>query len=170
MGNPISRRYAVMAGILLLLSTSTAWADRAQYRQVRDLKQESATLTVEHHHDWSTTPHLSSLRAVDRLSGRELFNQPSPALTYLWISPDGLYIVGLSTIRLANQYQLMLWNRSGQALLSQDMTLVDWASTTNSVSNWINWYRDPAPRISIDPEHRALMVEDYSGVMRAFFF
>lgn len=157
-----------LAATFFVLLAPPALADRAAYRGILDLKKTSDTLSVEHHHDWSTPTHLSSLRAVDRTSGKELFDKAVPAITYLWISADSQYIVGLSNIKYLNQYQLIVLSRSGRELLKQDISTLDWAQSTASVTNWLNWYKTPAPRIALDESTHTLRVEDAGGVMRSF--
>lgn len=158
----------LMGATLFVLFANPAFADRAAYRGILDLKKTSNDLSVEHHHDWSNPMHLSSLRVVDRTSGKELFDKAVPAITYLWISPDSQYIVGLSTIKYLNQYQLIVLSRSRQELLKQDLTMLDWARPTASVTNWLNWYKAPEPKIALDEATHTLQVEDAGGVMRSF--
>ena len=129
----------LMAVALLALPASQAVADRAAYSGV-----------------------------VDSASGKQLFDKPVPAITYLWISRDSHYIVGLSNIKYQNQYQLIVLSDSGQELLKQDLTSVDWARRTASVTNWLNWYKEPEPKIVLTTATRTLEIEDASGVMRTF--
>lgn len=158
----------LLAATFFVLLANPAFADRAAYSGVLDLKKTSDALSVEHHHDWSNPAHLSSLRVVDRTSGKELFDKAVPAITYLWISPDSQYIVGLSNIKYLNQYQLIVLARSGRELLKQDLSTLDWAQSTASVTNWLNWYKAPEPRIVLDELTHTLRVEDAGGVMRSF--
>lgn len=159
---------ALMDAALLMLSATNAVADRAAYMGVVDLKRISSALTVTHHHDWSNPLHASSLRAMDSASGKQLFDMAVPAITYLWISPDSHYIVGLSNIKYLNQYQLIVLSDSGRELLKRDLTNEDWARQTASVTNWLNWYKAPEPKIVLTTATRTLEIEDASGVMRTF--
>ncbi len=169
------------AAIFALVSGSqTAYADYAAYNKVVDLSAESSTLRVEHHHDWrhvsdSFVPFLAEmhdayLRVLDKSSGTELFKRPGPALSYLWISPDSKYIVGLSNIMYRNPYQLVVYNRAGDRLLEKSMVDVKWPGVTQSVTNWINWYKEPKPDLSIveNGSTATLIVEDAGGVYRQF--
>ncbi|HEY1147671.1 MAG TPA: hypothetical protein VGF27_03815 [Pseudoduganella sp.] len=160
--------FALFASCALLWQP--AHADRAQYRKPVRLSAQAADLYVEHQHDWSTPEHLAFIRAVKVDSSKELFSNSSPALTYLWISPDAQYIVGLSNIKLQNQYQLIVLTRGGEQLLAADLTKLDWAKQRESVSNWIRWYKEPSPVIEIDEARRAVKVEDLNGEMRTFYF
>lgn len=56
------------------------------------------------------------VECIDQTSGQILFKVPSPALTFLWISDDSKYIVGLSDIRLDNPIQLVIFDKSGRLL------------------------------------------------------
>jgi len=42
---------------------------------------------------------------------------PCPALTWLGVTPDGRYVIGLSGVKLDNPYQLVVYDRSGTLLL-----------------------------------------------------
>jgi hypothetical protein len=126
---------------------------------------EAATLRAEHHHDWGYTSekarwkmissardpftadnNYSYLSLRDAVTGAELFRRPVPALTYIWISPDLRYVVGLSHIMLWNPYQLVVFSKSGDRLLERDMVGVDWPGVKRSASNWITGTRSPRRR------------------------
>ncbi|WP_407116630.1 hypothetical protein [Bradyrhizobium sp. LMG 9283] len=100
---------------LLVLMAIPARADRVGYSGVVDLSAEAGTLRAEHHHDWGGASQnarwkmisatrdpftadndYSYLRLCDTTTGTVLFRRPVPALTYIWISPDLKYVVGLS--------------------------------------------------------------------------
>jgi hypothetical protein len=155
--------------VLYTLLSGPAFADRIAYGGSVSLEKVSDTLSVQHRHDWSNPLHVSSIKVVDRRSGKELFTKPVPALTYLWISPDSRYIVGLSNIKYLNQYQLIVLSSDGQELLKQDLRSTDWAQATESVSNWINWYK-PEPKITLNDAARTVQIEDAGGIMRSFPF
>ena len=154
----------------LVLSSSPAFADRAAYSGAVDLWKASPALLVAHHHDWSNPARPSTLKVMDRLSFQPIFEIDVPAITYLWISPDSHYVVGLSNIKYRNQYQLIVLSDSGREVLKQDLTDVDWARPTGSVTNWLNWYKSPEPRIVLTTATHTLEIEDASGVMRMFQF
>ena len=160
--------------IALFASCALFWqpahADRAQYRDAVTLSAQTADLRVEHHNDWSKPERPAYIRASEVASCNELFSKPSPALTYLWVSLDTQYIVGLSNIKFQNQYQLIVLDRSGEQLLAEDLTSLDWARQKESVTNWIHWYKEPVPAIEIDETTRAVRVEDYNGEMRTCYF
>jgi hypothetical protein len=187
------RQIVLTAAIFALVSSSQiARADRSGYNKVVDLSTESSTIRVEHHHDWrvATTDsrwqmtvsdpaypflaenHDAYLRVLDKATGAELFKRPGPALSYLWISPDSKYIVGLSNIMLRNPYQLVVYNRAGDRLLEKNMVDVKWRGVTRSVTNWINWYKEPTPDISVveNGSTATLLVEDAGDVYRQFPF
>ena len=159
---------AMITTLALSLPAGPALADRMAYNGVVDLKRISPVMTVEHHHDWSNPLRASSLRAVDWKSGKQLFDISVPAITYLWISPDSHYIVGLSDIKYMNQYQLIVLDASGREVLKRDLTTADWARSTGSVTNYLNWYKSPEPRIVLTTATRTLEIEDAGGTMRTF--
>jgi hypothetical protein len=83
----------------------------------------------------------SYLRLRDKATGAELFRRPVPALTHIWISPDSKYLVGISDVMLWNPYQLVVFSKSGDRLLERNMVGVNWPGVSQSVTNWINWYK-----------------------------
>jgi hypothetical protein len=177
--------------LVWLALLTTAHADRVGYDRVIDLRAETDTVQAQHHHDWSTKTHdarwnmisttkdpftvdnnYSYLLLRDKATGTELFRRPVPALTYIWISPDSKYVVGISNIKLWNPYQLVVFSKSGNRLLERDMAGVRWPGVSGSVTNWINWYKEPVPQITIVEEGTTatLSIEDPLGVLRQFQF
>jgi hypothetical protein len=119
--------------LLASLPALRAYADSTAYSGVHEAKATRDSLTFHHRHDWSSPkvrPMFLDLSHHDRflsaandfsfvelLDGdRVLFRSPAPALSYLWISPDARFFVGLSDIKLYNPYQLMVWKRDGSIL------------------------------------------------------
>ena len=166
-------------------------ADAIGYSQVLDLRTESGTIMAEHHHDWSdatlaarwkmssTTKDpftaentYSYLRLLDKMSGKERFKKPVPALTYLWISPDSRYIVGLSNVMLSNPYQLVIFSRSGRRLLERNFIGDTRPGVSQSVTNWVHWYKEPVPilRLTENQKSMILTIEDPIGKLREFRF
>lgn len=190
MGNWYLTTFGIMLG-LAIAASGAAHADRVGYNGVVDLSAENDSLGAEHHHDWSSATHAarwkmisttknpftadnnySSLRLYDKTTGIELFQHPVPALTHIWLSPDSGYVVGISNVMLWNPYQLVVFNRSGDRLLEQNMVGVNWPGVTQTVTNWIDWYKKLAPRMKIVKEGATatLFVEDPHGVLREFQF
>jgi hypothetical protein len=188
---PLGKLLLLTALALLMMAPPFARADGIGYQNVVDLYADTNVVRAEHHHDWSeatrgarwkmisTTQNpfssdnnYSYLRLIDKASGAELFRRPVPALSYIWISKDSRYVVGLSNIQLWNPYQLVVFSKSGERLLERAMTDVRWPGVTRSVTNWINWYREPSPRIGLVENGRlaTLTVEDPLGVSRDFHF
>jgi hypothetical protein len=116
--------------LLASLPAIRVYADAIAYSGVHQAEATRATLTFLHRHDWNSpkvrpmfldlTHHDRFLSAandfayVELVDGNQvLFRSPAPALTYLWISPDSRFFVGLSDIKLYNPYQLMVWKRDG---------------------------------------------------------
>jgi hypothetical protein len=177
--------------MLMLAASPLALADRVGYNQVVDLRVENDTVRVEHHHDWSFGTHdtrwkmisttqdpftidndYAYLRLCDKATGSELFRKPVPALTYIWISPDSKYVVGISNVMDWNPFQLVVFSKSGDRLLERNMVGVNWPGVTQSTTNWIKWYKEPVPKISIEEKGMivTLSVEDPLGVPRQFQF
>ena len=114
----------------------------------------------------------SYLRLRDKATGAELFRRPVPALTHIWISPDSKYLVGISDVMLWNPYQLVVFSKSGDRLLERNMVGVNWPGVSQSVTNWINWYKEPAPQMTLveDGMTATLSIEDPLGILRQFQF
>ena len=176
---------------LAIAVSSSAHADRTGYDKVINLSAETATVRAEHHHDWSHASHnarwkmisttkdpftadndYSYLQLLDKATGARLFRRPVPALTYIWISPDSEYVVGISRVMLWNPYQLVVFNRSGDRLLERNMVGVNWPGASRSVTNWVKWYKEPVPQVTIVKEGAAvtLSIEDALGFSRQFQF
>jgi hypothetical protein len=190
------QKISVLAFFALgLIGISPAIADIASYDEIVDLRADSSQLTVEHHHDWSKstsdarwkmisgdrnpfTPEntYASLKVVEKETGKTLFTAPVPALTYLWISADSRFIVGLSNIKIRNPYQLVVFDRAGHRLFQSDLmslrTRLHWPAVSETVTNWVNWYMEPVPRISLLDNKGTLVlsIEDKAGDMHDFSF
>lgn len=186
------RRHLLAAVVCLLaLAAPAARADRNAYAGLIVLSASSGNLQAVHKHDWrgstdaarekmmSTDQNpfgpentFSTLCVRDSASGTELFRRPVPALTHLWIDPASKYIVGLSKVKLDNPYHLVVFNRQGERLLERSLLRSGWPHASESVSNWIHWYKQPAPKIELveGKDTAVLSVEDQGGVMRSFAF
>jgi hypothetical protein len=107
-----------------------------------------------------------------RRQAASCFAVPCPALTHIWISPDSEYVIGISNVMLRNPYQLVVFNRAGDRLLERNMVGVNWPGVSRSVTNWIHWYKEPAPQMKIVKEGATatLFIEDRLGVLREFQF
>jgi hypothetical protein len=146
MGKPLRPRTASSAqqkngtlGLVLvllcaLLICPAGRADFIEYNQAKNILIENKDIRVLHHHDWSFDRErrkriMSSwlgpfqpenifayVECISQKTGQTIFKVPSPALTFLWISDDSEYIVGLSDIRLDNPVQLVVFDRSGRLL------------------------------------------------------
>lgn len=122
--------------IIFILSLSAiCLADRTLYRGISTIKIENESLEIIHHHDWSLekldhrdnmirtnqNPFLDEndyafIECIDKKTGFKIFKKPTPALTYLYISKDSKYIIGLSKIKVDNPYQFVLFDVSGNLL------------------------------------------------------
>jgi hypothetical protein len=180
-----------LAAALLSCPLLEVCADAVGYSSVFDCSAESSRLLAEHHHDWSESTRdarwkmistdkdafgaqntYSSLRVRNIQDGKQLFTVPVPALTHLWISPDSRFIVGISNIKLWNPIQVVVFNSGGKRLLAQQVQSSSFAGVSESVSNWVNWYKEPVPTISISPSQNGytLLIEGNNGGSRLFQF
>jgi hypothetical protein len=180
----------ILIGLLVAMSIP-ARADMIAYNKVVDLWAEAGSLRAEHYHDWSSDARdsrwqmmfsaknpfgadndYSYLRLRDNVTDTELFRRPVPALTHIWISPNSKYVVGISNVKLRNPYQLVVFSKAGDLLLKRNMVGAIWPGEWESVTNWINWYKEPVPQITIVEEGATatLSVEDPRGALRQFQF
>jgi hypothetical protein len=122
--------------LITLLSacfTQSALADAGPYSGHHQVVATNGSLSVRHTHDWDWqkvdvlipdfsrnekifTPANDFAFTEFRDGSQVLFKCPSPALTHVWISPDGQFVVGLSDVMLRNPYQLVIWKRDGSLL------------------------------------------------------
>lgn len=65
-----------------------------------------------------------------------------------------------------------MWDVKGALVLAKPVSSRDFPGVEESVSNWVRWYKEPQPRISIESKGSAiaLRVEGNSGVDRVFTF
>jgi hypothetical protein len=182
-------RLAVMTASLLL--GLQVRADAVGYSSVYDCSASSDRLVAEHHHDWSENTHdarwkmistdkdvfnlqntYSSLTVKDVRNGTQLFSAPVPALSHLWISGDSRFIVGISSIKLWNPIQIVVFSSRGTRLLARQVRSSSFEGASESVSNWVHWYKEPVPKISIAPskDGYALTIERNNGEPRVFEF
>ena len=89
----------------------------------------------------------ASLVVRNRQTHSQLFRVPTPALTHLWISDDSRFIVGISDIKLWNPVQVVVFNSKGDLVLSKSVDSNSFPGVSESVSNWVYWYKEPQPRI-----------------------
>ena len=116
--------------LILLCCPVATYADAVGYGGVHKISVKRGSLTFSHAQNWDSKKVealFSDLQHHEKFFSSEndfssvevrhgsttLFHSPSPALTYLWISPDGQFFVGLSDIMLRNPYQLVVWQRNG---------------------------------------------------------
>jgi len=129
-------RLIVSVALIFATASADSFADRAPYRRQHDLFARGDQLTVRHHHDWSQVPTtdrgMSLHYTTETPFGVELETSnlgfyssrgdlitrvPSPPLTFLGISADGKYVIGLSNIKYLNLTQLVVFNSLGELLL-----------------------------------------------------
>jgi hypothetical protein len=179
----MGRVAGVLAAVLVAaFITAPAGADIMAYGRVVTLEAEGDTFLVRHWHDWSgktrgsrgrmMATHRDPFRVDNdyahvewraRDGGKRLRQMPSPALTWLGVTPDQRYVVGLSSIKHVNPYQLAVWDREGNLLLKRRIAgaqppLVP--DVMQSVTNFVHWFdaKDPSPR-EIEESGRPVALE-----------
>jgi hypothetical protein len=177
--------------IALLSLSSLAQADGIGYQKISDCQVESEHLLAVHHHDWSSatrdarwqmisttqnvfTPENSyaSLVVEDKRTHTQLFKVPTPALTQLWISDDSRFIVGISSIKLWNPVQVVVFNARGVLLVAKQVETGTFPGVVESVTNYVWWYKEPSPRFSLQAtgDSYTLRIEGNQGTDREFTF
>jgi hypothetical protein len=135
----------------------------AGYDQVKDIQVQNGQLLVTHHHDWSyktrderyrmisthqdpfrSDNNYAYIRCIDKMTGHVVFQKPTPSLSYLWISPDSQYIIGLSDIKLWNPYQLVVFDRSGRLILKMHISPEEATLTPNQFREFQRRYPEAA--------------------------
>ncbi len=181
----------ILTACIMAASTGYGFADRVGYSEVFDCRAESSLLSVTHHHDWSIKTRdarwkmistdenpfteantYSYIRVLDRISGKVLFQSPTPALRFLWISQDSKYIVGVSNIKLWNPIQVVVFNLAGNCVFKKQVLASSFEGASSSVSNYVRWYKEPAPKIQLDRIDGSirLSIESNAGPTRIFSF
>lgn len=81
-------------------------------------------------------------------------------------------VVALSNVKVWNPYQLVVFSRTGDRLLELNLIGMRWPGTSESVTNWVRWYKTPVPKIAIvEGRNTAILsVEDGAGFLRKFEF
>ncbi len=186
-----SRASSALVGLLFVFLAAPLVADADGYAAVFDCRAESAELVAEHHHDWSraTEPERFRMISTDknvlderntyawvrvsrRSDGREIFRVPAPALSYLWISPDSRFVVGVSSIKLWNPLQAVVWDAEGKVRLAKAVTNASFPGVFESVTNRVEWYDGKSPEIAIEKkgDRFVLRVAGNAGEARTFEF
>lgn len=149
-----------LAAIALWLVGSGSFADALSYSGVVRVWAESDTSIALHFHDWSSRPQINDPEKPDaafsmanrsayvelwsKTNGTRLWHVPSPAFSYLWVSPDGKYIVGMSDIKLRNPYQLVVCDNAGAIRLRKHIAPEKAAFTTSELATF--WARFPVAK------------------------
>lgn len=126
---------------MILIVSMTCVADARSYNEIVNFKVENKEIVVNHYHNWSLetkkkrdammathqNPFLGEndyafIKCIDKKTGKVLFKKPTPALTYLYISNDSKYIIGLSKIQLNNPYQFVCFDLKGNLIEKKHIT------------------------------------------------
>jgi hypothetical protein len=165
------RLFFMQMALLLAFVPGAAFADALAYDATVNLDVATPLLRAKHIHD-GTRGLAWTVSLEDKFTGRVTSIAKVPALTYLWISKNSNYIVGLSNVMLKNPFQLLVFSKSGERLLELDMRSFLWTDRMQSITNWIHWYKEPDPELSLDENGHTctLGVTDAHGTRRHFEF
>ena len=166
-------RTAALALLAATLLVPPVAADFMAYHGVVDLQADGDTFTVRHHHDYSKKDLVSFVSWQARGATKVLLRQPSPALTWLGVSPDSRFVIGLSWIKFANDHQVAIWDRDGKLLVREAVAGRGLPFVMESKSNFVHWFdpRDPSPTVVLEgDEPVALRFKARTGVMTELRF
>jgi hypothetical protein len=142
---------ALAAALVTVALTTGANADVTAYAKSLQLTASGGPTRAEHQHDWRKL--VAVVRAFDAGSGKRLFERKSPALTTLWVTPDGEYVVGLSRIKFANPSQVVILRRDGTLVHEQavrcDALRASGGFCSESKTNFIHWFDTAQPEIEL---------------------
>jgi|GEM_PF-698757 len=152
--------------VCALLVCPAGRADFIEYNQAKNILIENKDIRVFHHHDWSFDRErrrkiMSSrlgpfqpeniyayVECINKKTGQALFKAPSPALTFLWISDNSEYIVGLSDIRLDNPIQLVVFDKSGRLLKKRSISSWEAELTREEYAQFVRQFPSAAASLT----------------------
>jgi hypothetical protein len=170
---------------IIVAQALPALADMVAYGGKHSLSITNDVYIVNHTHDWSAgqlhelysdldhherfftkANNFSRITVLERATGREIFSSPSPAITYLWLSPDSRYLVCLSSIMLRNPYQLVIWDLRTKSLVWKEHIAATVAVLTKEKMR--DFYQQfPKAERHLSPRTRVAgpkMIVDYSAL------
>ncbi len=145
-----------------------AWSDSKPYSGTVQIRDEGIVISITHihtrgqdrrqwyesqvrsfsecHYTHWTQGILQAFRKTERI-----FCTAVPALTLIWLSPDERYIVGLSGIKYANPYQVVVYSITGDLLFRRSIRCVDTniEGCSETITNHIFWFHEKDPGISL---------------------
>jgi len=164
----------VLFAVIAVSLTSGLLAAEEEYRMIREVSGENDSYVVANRHDWSPNTrdrrlmmmaagknpfseenNYSRLRCINLNTAKVVFNVPSPAFTYLWISENSNCIVGLSKIKLTNPYNFVVFDGSGNVLYKEFISPLSAYSKKikESPTNYVYWYKEDDPKIACTEEN-----------------
>src|ERR1041384_8198603 len=133
-----SRRLTLLGAACLVccqFQIPCARADAFGYNAIQDLRAQGHDFIVEHHHDWSESTYSNRFVMItthqdpftkendyayiawrSRTGGKLVRKLPCPALTWLTVTSDSRFVIGLSNLMLDNPYQLVVYDATGNLL------------------------------------------------------
>lgn len=175
----INMKKSITLVIHLVFSTATLLiADIVGYTDAVRIWSESESLVAIHDHDWSKAnidnPNKLDLpfsegndcayvEIWDKNDGVRLWRTPSPAFTYLWISPDEKYIVGMSDIKIGNPYQLVIFSHKGDILVREHVVPLKAVLTPDELEAF--WEKYPGVKQHLTPRIKLIDGKIYVDFM-----
>jgi hypothetical protein len=156
----------LLTTVLLTMSAVSLSYAYLSYQGSADLDASGGSIRAVHRHDWSTpeTRKSAFLKVLDLSSGRELLTIGSPALTFLWVSSDGAYVVGLSDETYDNPYQLLVVRVRDKAVARKPIWCPDPEAADNPYGcsmtgeGAISWYDEADPGIAVLDDGKTVRV------------
>lgn len=158
-----------MFAFAMVCCVSSVLADEIFYGGRHEVVAEGGALRAFHRHDWDAAKRAAFTEEpaqakrffsadndfayveLREIGGRLLFRKPSPALTYLWISPDAQFLIGLSALKYRNPWQLVVWRRDGTLVHRERIGYGHAYSDdfTESITNSVLWFDHERPEPSV---------------------
>lgn len=161
----IGSRIMQLTCVGLVLSVTTAYADRALRLSTAHLVAEGPTVIVTHDHDVRPAKesgavasraiplsYYSTLRVVRKSDNVEIFKQFVMPLTALTSVDEGRYFAGLSSLRvLSHKYNFLLVSAEGQIVTTALITPTSdhCRSVSYTTTNSIRWFDEKTPDVQL---------------------
>ena len=133
-------RLKIILTLCIIQCSQIVFADKVPYFGSSEIVVESENYKIVHTHDWSLkdaewiyylpfkyhkyrVENFGTIHCINKRNGRTVFKRKCPPLTFIDISDDERFIVGLSNINIHNPSQLVIYNNNGRLLKKRHIAL-----------------------------------------------
>ena len=154
--------------MLVIVIPLNAWPDYRPYNGTVVISDEGIDISITHIHSRSRDRrqwYESQVRSFSECNythwtqgilqafrkSERIFCTAVPSLTFIWLSPDERYIVGLSDIKHANPFQVVAYSITGDLLFRRSIRCEDAGieGCSESITNHVFWFHEKDPDISL---------------------